>query len=281
MPKIAISYRRTDSAQIAGRIRERLAAQYGKDSIFIDIYDIPLGSEFPRHVQQVWSETDVLLALIGPNWVRGEAQLWPAVALAYLGLPAFVLLVAHYVIVNALDLDTLYLRMAAFFIALPFGAGFYWKTRTNPIAGFAVGGMLGVIAVTAMTVSTSLRYHQPIMPSGTLEWLENIEYVVTITLGFCVGNMSARLPGVSSLFHEREDWVRIEIETALQRNIPIIPVLLDGAVMPTRELLPRKMRDIAYRTATQVYSGVDFEHQMDRLIAGIDKILADRAGQRR
>ena len=166
MPKIAISYRRTDSAQIAGRIRERLAAQYGKDSIFIDIYDIPLGSEFPRHVQQVWSETDVLLALIGPNWVRGEAQLWPAVALAYLGLPAFVLLVAHYVIVNALDLDTLYLRMAAFFIALLFGAGFYWKTRTNPIAGFAVGGMLGVIAVTAMTVSTSLRYHQPIMPSG-------------------------------------------------------------------------------------------------------------------
>jgi Flp pilus assembly pilin Flp len=151
MPKIAISYRRTDSAQIAGRIRERLAAQYGKDSIFIDIYDIPLGSEFPRHVQQVWSETDVLLALIGPNWVRGETQLWPAVALAYLGLPAFVLLVAHYVIVNALDLDTLYLRMAAFFIALPFGAGFYWKTRTNPIAGFAVGGMLGVIAVTAMT----------------------------------------------------------------------------------------------------------------------------------
>jgi hypothetical protein len=41
------------------------------------------------------------------------------------------------------------------------------------------------------------------------------------------------------------------------------------------------MRDIAYRTATQVYSGVDFEHQMDRLIAGIDKILADREGQRR
>jgi hypothetical protein len=119
------------------------------------------------------------------------------------------------------------------------------------------------------------------MPSGTSEWLENIEYVVTITLGFCVGNMSARLPGVSSLFHEREDWVRIEIETALQQNIPIIPILLDGAVMPTRELLPRKMRDIAYRTATQVYSGVDFEHQMDRLIAGIDKILADREGQRR
>jgi hypothetical protein len=129
MPKIAISYRRTDSAQIAGRIRERLAAQYGKDSIFIDIYDIPLGSEFPRHVQQVWSETDVLLALIGPNWVRGEAHLWPAVALAYLGLPAFVLLVAHYVIVNALDLDTLYLRMAAFFIALPFSRADMFPTQ--------------------------------------------------------------------------------------------------------------------------------------------------------
>jgi hypothetical protein len=281
MSKIAISYRRRDSAQMAGRIRERLAARYGEDAIFIDIYDVPLGSEFPRHVQKVWSEADVLLALIGPNWLKRPEQVWPAVGVPFLLLPAFLVLVAHYVIVNALDLDTLYLRIAAFLIPLPFGAGLYWKTRTNPMAGFAAGALLGLIAVAGMTVSASLRYQQPIMPSGTFEWLENVEYLVLITLGFWVGNISARLPGVSSLFHEREDWVRIEIEAALARNIPIVPVLLDGAAMPTREMLPGKMRDIVYRAATQVHSGVDFEHQMDRLVAGIDKILADKASQRR
>src|SRR5207253_11096029 len=135
--KIAISYRRADSAQIAGRIRDRLAARYGKDSIFIDIYDVPMGAEFPQHVKKVWSESAVLLALIGPNWLRQGGQFWPALALRYLALPVFFLLVAHYVIVNALDLDTLYLRIVAFLVPLPFGAALYWDTRTKPIAGFA------------------------------------------------------------------------------------------------------------------------------------------------
>jgi TIR domain len=277
MPKIAISYRRRDSAQIAGRIRERLAAHYGKESIFIDVYDVPLGSEFPRHVEKVWSEADVLLALIGLNWLKRDKHLWPAIAVPFLLLPAFLLLVAHYVIVNALDLHTIYLRLAVFLIPLPFGAALYWGTRTSPMAVFAAGALLGLIGVAGMTISTSLRYQQPIMPSGRLEWLENLEYVVLITLGFWLGNISARLPRISSLFPEREDWVRVEIETALQRNVPIIPVLLDGAPMPSPEKLPRKMRDIVYRAAINLYSGVDFDHQMERLIAGIDNILAEKA----
>ena len=47
--------------------------------------------------------------------------------------------------------------------------------------------------------------------------------------------------------------------------------------MPSPEKLPRKMSEIAYRAAINVYSGIDFEHQMDRLIAGIDRILAEKA----
>jgi hypothetical protein len=275
MPKIAISYRRKDSGQTAGRIRDWLAARYGKESLFIDIHDIPLGGEFPKHLQETWSKTDVLLVLIGPNWLKRDDTIQPAVAL--LLLTAFLLLVAHYVIVNALDLNTIYLRIAAFLVPLPFGAGLYWKTRAGPIAGFAAGALLGLIAVTGMTVSAGLRYQQPIMPSGTMDWLENLEYVVLITLGFWLGNVAMRLPSISSLLEEREDWVRVEIETALERSIPIIPVLLDGTAMPSPEKLPRKMSEIAYRAAINVYSGIDFEHQMDRLIAGIDRILAEKA----
>jgi hypothetical protein len=63
MPRIAISYRRADSAQIAGRILDRLAIEYGKDAIFMDIYDIPLGADFPEHVQKVWSQTENIISL--------------------------------------------------------------------------------------------------------------------------------------------------------------------------------------------------------------------------
>jgi hypothetical protein len=37
------------------------------------------------------------------------------------------------------------------------------------------------------------------------------------------------------------DTLRIEIETALERAIPIIPVLVDGATLPKREDLPESL----------------------------------------
>jgi len=41
MANIIISYRRSDSAAIAGRIRDRLAEHYGADAVFMDIDSIP------------------------------------------------------------------------------------------------------------------------------------------------------------------------------------------------------------------------------------------------
>jgi hypothetical protein len=37
------------------------------------------------------------------------------------------------------------------------------------------------------------------------------------------------------------DFVRIEIATALQRDIPVIPVLLDGAKIPAADQLPKDL----------------------------------------
>lgn len=68
MPRISISYRRSDSADITGRIFDRLAARYGRASIFRDIDNIPLGVDFRRHIQSELDETDILVAVIGPNW---------------------------------------------------------------------------------------------------------------------------------------------------------------------------------------------------------------------
>jgi hypothetical protein len=44
------------------------------------------------------------------------------------------------------------------------------------------------------------------------------------------------------------DPVRVELETALKRNITVLPVLLDGTSMPDPADLPEGIRD-AYRNA--------------------------------
>ena len=68
MPKIIISYRRADTDAIAGRIRDRLERDYGKNSIFMDIDNIPFGTDFREHIQNAILQNDLLLAVVGPNW---------------------------------------------------------------------------------------------------------------------------------------------------------------------------------------------------------------------
>jgi len=53
MPHIKIFYRREDSGVITGRIFDRLVARYGRDAIFRDIDNIPIGVDFRGHVDQV------------------------------------------------------------------------------------------------------------------------------------------------------------------------------------------------------------------------------------
>jgi formylglycine-generating enzyme required for sulfatase activity len=64
------------------------------------------------------------------------------------------------------------------------------------------------------------------------------------------------------------DFVRIEIATALQRNIPVIPILLDGAGIPTVEQLPKDLQGLARRNGLDVRHA-SFHNDMDKLIAGL------------
>lgn len=70
------------------------------------------------------------------------------------------------------------------------------------------------------------------------------------------------------------DFVRIEIEAALQRNIPVIPVLVQGASLPSAQDLPESLRELAYRNATVVRADPDFEADIARLTEGIAFHLA-------
>jgi len=295
MPKIALSYRRSDSSAITGRICDRLIARYGKKSVFIDIDNIPAGTDFRERIQEVWRHTDVVVAVIGAQWLGTDAAgasrfaqendpvrveietaieldvplipvliegtkmpsaaavpesfkdfvflnaaevssgrdfhlhldrliaeiddtlakraaggkvsqtdagaahggtaataTWRADLVRYLIVPLVILLVAHHVIVNALDLNFEYLR--AISIAVPFGFGFalLWLGKRPIGAAVAIAVALGIVAVAGMTVSEGLNSGQPILPQTRFEWKDNIEYVATIALSFIAGHVLAR-----------------------------------------------------------------------------------------
>jgi WD40 repeat protein len=72
---------------------------------------------------------------------------------------------------------------------------------------------------------------------------------------------------------EESDPVRVEVETALRRRVPIIPVLIGNTRMPSADQLPPGLKDFAFRNAVKVDTGQDFDYHMDRLIRSMDAIL--------
>jgi len=74
--QIFISYRRADTLGTAGRVVDHLALRFGRDSVRIDIDDIPFGVDFRSHVRQMIVGADIVLALVGPGWLgkSDEAQ---------------------------------------------------------------------------------------------------------------------------------------------------------------------------------------------------------------
>lgn len=149
MARIVISYRRADSQAIAGRIFDRLRKRFGKTSVFMDIDNIPPGSDFRAHIDTALHQGDVMLVVIGPQWLNPQAS-----------------------------------------------------------------GRAGI--------------------------------------------------------HFATDWVRIEVETGLRKNIRIIPVLVGGASMPAVEELPQSIEQLAFRNALEVDAGRDFDAHVARLMKAID-----------
>jgi len=156
-PKIFISYRRADSADITGRIYDRLAGHFGESAIFKDVDSIPPGVDFKEHLERAVGRCRVFLAVIGDQWLETTDSL-----------------------------------------------------QTN-------------------------RLEDP------------------------------------------RDFVRIEMEAALNRNILIIPLLVRGASMPAEENLPPSLRKLVYRNAIPVRPDPDFHRDMDRLIAAISSYPVRRS----
>src|SRR5215813_1015206 len=153
MAKVFLSYRREDAAYQATSIYEKLCQHFGETNVFMDVDGIHAGQDFRRIIQTAVQECDVLLAMIGEQWL------------------------------NMVDED------------------------------------------------------------GRRK-IEN-----------------------------STDFVRIEIETALARNVPVVPLLVGRATMPQSEDLPPSLRDLSFRQAVRVRAGRDFKRDTDDLVAEIRRAL--------
>jgi YVTN family beta-propeller protein len=68
--RVFINYRRADTSAYAGRLADSLIARFGADSVFMDIDTIPLGADFRDVIDEALSDCDVVLALIGREWLQ-------------------------------------------------------------------------------------------------------------------------------------------------------------------------------------------------------------------
>jgi Tol biopolymer transport system component len=70
-----------------------------------------------------------------------------------------------------------------------------------------------------------------------------------------------------------DDFVRIELEAALARNVPVVPVLVGHAPMPGPSQLPSSLSSLAFRQSIEVRPDPDFHNDATRLVAALKRIL--------
>jgi hypothetical protein len=123
---------------------------------------------------------------------KHEAWNAPGAFLACLLVAAFLLVLAHYLIVVRFDLSPFLLRVAA--VAVPLAAGFIFFGGNR--GGWALALFLAIsislIAVLCMLTVVSLVDGTPIIPATIVDWQEALEYLVTIALAALAGSALAR-----------------------------------------------------------------------------------------
>jgi hypothetical protein len=83
-----------------------------------------------------------------------------------------------------------------------------------------------------------------------------------------------------SRLDDPNDFVRLEISTALERNIRVIPVLVDGITMPGTETLPDVLKPLSRRNAMEI-SNTRFDFDLERVTTAVRKTLDDATEAKR
>jgi hypothetical protein len=70
--QIFISYRREESRWSARSLHDRLSMNFDRNQIFMDIDAIALGEDFVKAIETTVAKCDVLIAVIGANWLTSK-----------------------------------------------------------------------------------------------------------------------------------------------------------------------------------------------------------------
>jgi eukaryotic-like serine/threonine-protein kinase len=76
---------------------------------------------------------------------------------------------------------------------------------------------------------------------------------------------------------DADDFVRIELEAALARNVRVVPVLVGHAPMPGTSQLPSTLSSLAFRQSIEVRPDPDFHNDATRLVSALQQILDPNA----
>ncbi len=88
------------------------------------------------------------------------------------------------------------------------------------------------------------------------------------------GEREGRPPRIS----EAGDFVRREVTAGLAKGLRVIPLLLDGATMPTEAELPAPLRPLARRNAIEI-GHTRFEADIERLVAALRETIGEPASR--
>jgi hypothetical protein len=69
---IFINYRRDESGHVAGRLHDSLAPTFGRNKLFMDVDNIPVGRDFEEYLKSQVAACDAMLAVIDPNWLAAK-----------------------------------------------------------------------------------------------------------------------------------------------------------------------------------------------------------------
>jgi hypothetical protein len=69
-PKIFLSYRREETRHVSRLIHERLAAAFGKESIFFDVHKLLVGHDFREGINKAVDHSQIMVAVIGRRWLH-------------------------------------------------------------------------------------------------------------------------------------------------------------------------------------------------------------------
>ncbi len=78
---------------------------------------------------------------------------------------------------------------------------------------------------------------------------------------------------------DRNDFVRIELASALGRDIPVVPVLVRGAKMPRVDQLPDDLKELAYRNAVEL-THARWKSDVQVLVRALQPFMDPRRAQK-